>query len=333
MQIGIISLGILLIFFKNFFFHALLTDYGKMYSAYDAPLIVKIFSLLSSFGLFSLLIIIILETMCFVSKKQTITYISLLLMGITETLSFWSIQTMGRQHRLILNLPVYLLCLIIFEFWNSIPKIQKHKFYFKKVLVVICVSFMILNFFKAFTDDFSEKSYRILFSERHVPLQRNDLKQIDSLIMKLNELTANTDDYIYTLASGSILNADILRKAHMPNTDNAVPHMHNTHDVDLRDGFPSSFLNSKYIVTTDPIQTHLPNGQEVIRYLATEIQKEDSYIGRHFTCEYQFNLDNGIIAKIYHKTTEFTETDSQRMRVYFSNLYPEYNSLFTDRIQ
>lgn len=236
---------------------------------------------------------------------------------------------------MILNLPIYLLCLIIFEYWNSVPQntLIKLKSHLKRGLVIVCAGFMFFNFVKAFTKDFSSKSHRLLFSERHTPLQRNDLKQIDSLIAKLNELTKNTDDYIYTLASGSILNADILRKAHMPNINNAVPQMYDTHDIDLRDGFPSNFLKAEYIVTTDPIQTHLSTGQEVIRYLANEIQEEDSYIGRHFICEYQFKLDDGIVAKIYHKITDFTEIDLQEMRNYYTGLYPEYHSLFTDRIQ
>lgn len=37
-QIGAVSVAILMLAFARFFFHALLTNYGAMYSAYDAPL-------------------------------------------------------------------------------------------------------------------------------------------------------------------------------------------------------------------------------------------------------------------------------------------------------
>lgn len=42
LQIGFISLTILFIFFRQFFLHALLNNYGDIYSAYDESLFVKI---------------------------------------------------------------------------------------------------------------------------------------------------------------------------------------------------------------------------------------------------------------------------------------------------
>lgn len=118
----------------------------------------------------------------------------------------------------------------------------------------------------------------------------------------------------------------------MPDTDNAVPHMYATCDVDLRDGFPTDFLNAKYVVATDPVQTHLATGQEVVSYLAEGVQDETSYIGCHFRFMEQYELDDGVIAKIYEKISGFSEDDLQNLRDYYDALYPGYSSIFAERI-
>ena len=334
LQIGTISLGILLIFFRQFLWHALTTNYGEMYSAYDATLSQKINSLTAAFGYISGVVIVIVGVMCFISKKQIINYVSLLVMGLTETIIFWQTQDMGEQHRMILNLPIYILTVISLEHWEMSEEIRpKMKAYLKRLVVIICACSMGLNFVKAFFNDFSTKGCGTLFSCRYYPLQRQDIDSLDVLVTNLNELTESTDDYIYVVASGAILNCDMLRKVYMPDKENAVPHMFNTCDVDLRDGFPTDFLRAKYIVTTDPIQTHLTTGQEVICYLASNLQESNSYIGCHFECIDQIELDNGVTAKIYSKISEFSDKDLQRMRDYYTNLYPGYESLFANRIQ
>lgn len=337
LQIGLVSLGILLILFPHFFFHALLTNYGEMYSAYDTPLAEKINSLTASFGYISAVLILVVGVMCFITKTQVVNYISLFLMTVTEIIVFWQTQNMGVHHRMILNLPIYVLCMMIFEQWQG--KHRDKKLYSKikelgkNTVVFLCVLSMLINFLKPFSNDLSVKGCGKYFSERYYPLQRGDIDSLNLLCAKLNKLTEETEDGIYIAASGTILNCDILRKLHMPDSDNAIPNMFNTCDIDLRDGFPTEFLHAKYVVTTDPIQTHLATGQEVVTYLASNIMDSDSYMGYHFECIDQVELDYGVVAKIYYKTSEFTEDDLQQMRDYYTNLYPAYEAIFAERIR
>lgn len=334
-QIGGISLAILIVGFPHFFFHALLTNYGEMYSAYDAPLIDKLRSLCAPFGLLTVVVLII-AFLGIRRQSQFINYWALLGLSISETFVFWKTQNMAVQHRMILNLPVVLMCLMVLEWWNNTSDyysglrgvFSRHS----KQIMYIGIVMMLSNFIFAFSPKLPSNMSGIVMAQRYYPMKRYDIPQLKALTDKLNQLTYGTNDGIYVAASGAVLNCDILRKMDMPNSPNAIPNLYNTSDVDLRDGFSADFLHAKYIVTTDPIQTHLATGQEVVTYLAQEVMNDGSYIGCHYKCIDQVELDNHVIAKIYEKISYFSDEDIGRLKAYYSNLYPGYDSLFGDRM-
>lgn len=135
------------------------------------------------------------------------------------------------------------------------------------------------------------------------------MEEVQALVGRLNELTIGTDDWIYVAASGQTLNCDILMKADMPNTKTAVNNLLTTSDVDLREGFPTDFLRAKYMVTTLPVELHLDSGQEVVSYLAEGVQNSESIIGCHYKEMEEYQLENGVVAKIYMKTNEYSDDD------------------------
>ena len=170
-----------------------------------------------------------------------------------------------------------------------------------------------------------------LFSAHHEPLVRNDINSLKSLEEYLKNDTTGS---IFVLASGSILNADIVRSLDKPYKKIAIDRQLTTNDVDLRDGFHSDFLRADLIITTDPIQTHLANNsQEIIRYLAEQIQDPNSYIGKHFEkASATFALDSNTTVYIYHKTSEFSHQDLEQISDYYMELYPTHPELFKERI-
>lgn len=335
-QIGGVSLAILIIAFPHFFIHALMTNYGQMYSAYDAPLVEKLISLCAPFGLLTVAVMFI-AFFGIRSRSQLINFLSLLGLAVSETIVFWKTQNMGVQHKMILNLPVFLMCSMILEWcdkndedcWPSLHRVVSR---YSKKIMYIGVAMMMCNFLFAFSSKLPTNMSGIVVAERYYPLKRYDISQLIELTDKLNQLTYGTTDGIYVAASGSVLNCDILRKMDMPNSPNAIPNLYNTSDVDLRDGFSADFLHAKYIVATDPVQTHLATGQEVVKYLAQEVMNEKSHIGQHYKCIDQIELDNHVIAKIYEKLSYLSEEDIEQLKAYYSNLYPGYDSLFSDRI-
>ena len=158
------------------------------------------------------------------------------------------------------------------------------------------------------------------------------MEQLEALAEYLNGETLNTDQRIYVAASGPVLNCDILRKLYAPDTMNGVPNMYNTSDVDLRDGFPAVLLEADYVVATQPVQLHLNSGQEVVSYPAELIQDGSSYMGRHFEEIQRFELDGGVIAKVYVRTSAWEPGDLEQMRDHFNALYPGCEEMFGGRI-
>lgn len=329
---GGVSLGIFLIFFRAFLKKVLLTNYREMYSAYNYPFDIKIRFLVETFGYFSLILIAFVGILCFCFKRNRQNWFCLMSMMAVTVFAFWQTQTMGQHHCLMLNVPLFTIFIMMGTFYNL--EICKH--IITKGLVNVglglCTLLIFSNFYLTYIPHSSSKYTKGFFSEKYIPWQRDDLEVLEQITEYLNTITEGTDDRIYVLASGSILNSDILRRMYMPYIDDAVPSMYNTHDVDLRSGFPTNFLNAQYIVTTDPVQLHLSSGQEVVKYLAVEIQDSNSYIGCHFREITSFQLDKGINAKVYKKNSDWTELDLEKMREYYNNLYPGHEDIFGGQI-
>lgn len=330
---GCVSIGIFLICFKEFFLNALLTNYKELYSAYNIPLADKLAGLLSSFGALSMIIVLIIGIVCFLQKKNRSQYISLLLIIIVETGLFFQTQSMGFHHQMIINMPLLMIFILLCDFYSAVDTSEKNITSFTlNVTGIICALMCMINFCKAYLPNSSFKYTNCFYSCKYTPLQRNDIEQIKALAEYLNLLTSNTDKTIYVAAGGGILNSDILQKVNAPDSWNFVPNLIGTYVVDLRDGFPGEFLYATYVVATNPADTHLPSGQEVITYLSESLQDQNSCIGRHFKEINHFELDNGVIATVYEKKSDWEENDLIEMRDYYGAIYPGHEDIFENRI-
>ena len=330
--IGGVSLGILLLFFRDFFLHALLTDYGSMYSAYDAPLKSKISGVVHTCGLLLCIVCILGDILCLLRKdwEDAACWTAML---VTETAVFWRTQAMGTQHMMILTLPVYMLCMKCF----GLPEPEEgggrsRRGYAELAVGLLCAACFLYNFMAAFIPKASFLPGE-LCADRYTALQRDDIPVLRSMAEDLNELTEDRDEDIYVAASGVILNSGILSNLNLPEIGKAVPRLLPTHDVDLRDGFPTDFLTAGYVVAAEPAETHLASGQEVVSWLSQSVQDETSCIGKHYTLIREYELDGGVRAKVYQKTGEYAEEDLQTIRDHYAALYPGQEELFAEQIR
>ncbi len=331
-MIGGISLGILLLFCRQFFLHALFTDYGTMYSAYDASLSTKIAAVISSVGYITVILCVLAVVLSIIHRRNLVNTACWTVMLLLEATLFWQTQSMGSQHVMILFLPAYMLCMLCFdEPEKEVRDGKRKKFPLNLAAGVLCCALLLYNYCYAFIPKLSFLPGK-LCSTQYTALQREDIPELKKMAAFLNGLTEGTEDEIYIAASGAVLNSSIMKNLELPYNDNSLPSAYTTKDVDLRDGFPSSFLSVKYAVATNPVELHLASGQEVVRYLSEEIQNENSCIGRHYELIQEYELDHGVTAKIYRKTCEYTEDDLQSIRDHYSALYPGQEALFSDRI-
>lgn len=323
LTIGCITICIMVTFFAPLVFRILGENYSDMYIGYNLSFIEKTKQILNRFGaLFLCLSMLGIITSFYKKQHRFIVTVSILTFFIT-TILFFKVQRMDIHHLYIISVPILILSYL--GIYNILC--------FNKILSGLLFILLALNpiyFFSNTAQDILSP-LSPLFSVKHTPLFRNDLTSIYELSDYLKKFTNSN---IYVLASSSILNSEVLNSIEKPYNNEAIPSLAKTHDVDLRDGFPSAFLTSKLIVVANPIQLHLSDGsQEVVRYLAENVQNPNSYIGRHFEKQpVVFSLDSNVEVFIYKKTSNFTQNDLNQLSDYYMALYPSNPELFKDRI-
>lgn len=330
--IGAVSLAVLLLFFRSFFLKALLTDYGTAYAAYNGSFIDKLLAVSSSFGVCALFAAVLSAAYCLIRKTARSTVLSLLILTAVSMLSFFTVQSMGEHHRYIIVIP---LCL--FEAVSIMLLFRHGTAVFYRVLSGLCCLAFIANFAYAFLPPVRPvlAAGKSALCEAYAPMQRNDIDELERLRGYLLEKTQDDEKLVYVLASSGILNDDIIRCLDLPDSLTALPTLLLSNHVDLRDGFPIAFLQADVVVTTDPIQTHLASGtQEVVRYLAQEVQDSASPVGRHFAQDPQtFTLDGSVTVRIYERVTPWEVDDLVYLRDYFASCYPDQPALFSQRLE
>lgn len=182
-------------------------------------------------------------------------------------------------------------------------------------------------------------------SQIRKPQVRHDLDQIGQMAADLNGLLGNEEGQVswsqsvsgngktvYCIASSDTLNFEILRHYELPEKLESVPGLLGTYDVDLRDGFPQSFLSADYLVVTDPSQYHLlKDGQRTVVLLNEEIL-HGGPLSEHFRQIKSYALDHGVTAYLYERTAPYEEADIQYIREMFDQYYGDFPEIFHDRI-
>jgi hypothetical protein len=324
--IGGISLSVLLILFRNFLYRSFFNNFSIAYSAWKGTLGSEILKLVEIYGLFFLVLSLLLPLILLCLKRNVAPYISAFFVNIAVTaVLMWRVVKMDYHHNYLIIIQLLLLAAMAVTAVFVTPK-KIWRIMISSVLVLV----ISLNFYNYFGE--RPIGAPILAQTHYTPNTKSDIAEIQAMVSELNELSAN-DKKIYVLSSSGILNPSILSWAFMPETVSALPNLAPIHEVDLRDGFPEAFFTSDIVVVCDPIQIHLPEGtQEIVRYLAELVLNQSSYLGRHYRLMNEYFLENNVCAKIYVKESRFTEDDYDDLWEYFHCLYPEYPQLFENRI-
>ncbi len=327
LTIGLTSGIILMTFFAPLVIRVLKNNYADMYSAYNLPLGDKLYSLVDRLGIIVIAVFVIGIIAAIIAKTKALTKMTIISLAclLITTWMFFRVQGMSPHH-------LYaIICPIMVIYFTGVSFILQQRFkIFKAFLITLLVAQPAYFFFG--TVQRATQPVRLLFTTGHQPFARNDMPELGRLVDYLN---SHDTGPIYVLASSGVLNSDILKSYKKPYTNNAIPKLMGTHDVDLRDGFPIRFLQAETVVVATPVQLHLPRGtQEVVSYLQEQIIDPESYIGDNFEMlDEEFHLKQDTTVHIYRKTTDFSEDDYDKMIDYYDSYYPTHTKLFGDRIK
>ena len=212
--------------------------------------------------------------------------------------------------------------------------------------VIVAAALLAFQFLNCFLDFRLPAPVSYLCSSQiRKPQVRHDLEQIRQMTADLNGLLGNEEGQVswsqstsgngktvYCIASSDTLNFEVLRHCELPEKLESVPGLLGTYDVDLRDGFPQSFLSADYLIVTDPSQYHLlKDGQRTVVMLNEEILYGGP-LAEHFRQIGSYALDNGVTAYLYERITAFEEEDIIYIRQMFDQYYGDFPEIFHDRI-
>ncbi len=204
---------------------------------------------------------------------------------------------------------------------------------------------LIFNFANSFLDFQLPAPVSYLCSSQiRTPQVRHDLDQIGQIVADLNGLLENDDSVdwsepvsgngksVYCIASSDTLNYEVIRHYNLPEKLESVPGLLGTYDVDLRDGFPQSFLTADYLLVTDPVQYHLlPEGQRTVILLDEEFLN-GGQLSEHFRQIKSYQLDNDVTVYLLERTSPYDEEDIQYLQEMFDQYYSDFPEIFHDRI-
>jgi hypothetical protein len=318
------------LFFRGLLTRSIFNNFSEAYIAYNVSWAGKIGQIINIYGIFILFLAIIVPAVLMIIRPRTRTIVCSLFINILVTglLLMRVLQMNFHHHYLIIVQLILLVALSIAGITSLIDsRIVRNA-------VVLCFAAVCgINFLGYFSQKLSFLAFPPLFSQtKYHPKYREDIPTILRMVDDLNDMSKDGSG-IYVLSSSATMNSNLLELANLPSTTRAIPQLMPTHDVDLRDGFPTDFFKARILVVCDPIQLHLADGtQEVVRYLAAQILDKKSYLGRHYDLFKEYNLQKGVVSKIYLKRTDLVQEDYQNLRSYFEKLYPGYGKMFSDQI-
>ena len=328
--VGLASLFIIIVFFRNLVFRILKEDYSLLYSAYSDTLGSELLSLLSRFSIPLVLVALIGVVYAFTRRRNRRIVLFSTSNILVTTLLFLTIQRMDGHHTLIL-IPQLLVLIIVGS---------KAIFLIKKPLLKrFCLFSLFL--FCAFQIPYCyllslviKQPISYLFVQKSSSFTRGDMSTLHDIKNYINQINSSNST-VYLLSSSTTFNYGTLANLEKPYNELAVNNLALTYDVDLRDGFPDPLMIADYIIVPSPSQTHLKEGsQEIVRWFSELIEDDKSFFGRHFKkLEKSFVIDGGITVSIYTKISDFSKDDYEKILNYFSNLYPEATSIFEERIK
>lgn len=331
--IGIISIVILVAFFRNFLIRSVFNDFSIAYKAYDVTLKEKFARIPEVFGWAVLILAFICPVLYSVKRRTVIKIIVPLYVNIIVTTGLlWRVLQMNYHQYYLILVPALVLEFVgVFGVASLIHRENSIKY--ASIFIVIISS---INICTMFAPQLRNVPGREAFTTLHYsPKTRNDIGEINRLVYDINIIEQkDSNNHLYTLASSGILNYNILSMSQLPEKTNAVPQMYPTHDVDLRDGFPEGFLNANYVIVANPIQAHLPEGtQEVVRYLASQVMDSGTTIGKYYQLEKEYYLDNAVTVGLYRRNCELGRDAYEELNAYYGALYPDSPQLFSDRLK
>lgn len=300
------------------------TDYSHIYSAYQYSFKSSILSFTNHLGLIFVILSIILLSFAvkFFNRERKIFTVFYIFNLFFTFFAFTRTQGPRMQHLLPLELWVLLsTTLSAFVLTSRIKEVFKRNFVY-----ILFLSFNVFLLIFASTGFQVPSELRKIMPYKREPLTLSNINSYNSLVAYLDNLCGNGDKFSI-LASSTVLNDEILNSLSFYKLQKKIQHVSH---VDLRDGLNVNFLTSKYLVITDPVQTHLPKGTQVVISIPVQELLRSTTIGKYYKkIGGPYILENGVKAYIFEKNKPITEKTFKEFLNKFYDVYPSWKKAYS----
>ena len=319
---GIAALLLATILQYGLVMRAVTTDYSVIYSGWQAGRIASLEELFHNFGGI-LLPLMLIGVFWFNRSNMEKGLAGFALANLLITfLLFTHTQTPGTHHQLMFVFWVYIISGLGVINILSLAQDVAIKVCVSSTLVIIFLLVFLISLYRIPAENDSVSN---LLPSKIYSLKLHKIDNYERLVSDLLKLS-NGGEKISVLSSGYVLMDDMLSTL---SNERLTMRFKRVSHSDLRDKLNLSTFTSKYVVVTDPVQTHLnPGSQNVITIPANMILNSTGIGKAYRRVGGSYQLDGGVEAFIYEKTRRFTDVEAENLLNQFYVIYPSWRSIY-----
>lgn len=298
------------------------TDYGDIYSAYQASFDYSIESTLHGIGLYILpfaALGLLLSLRAPGRNSSLLCWFSLANLLLSFYL-FTRTQSPGIQHQLPFALWIFVMALVGINQLIIALKLR-NAILLMAVLTLLSLGVMLNALYRG-GPALSDTSKSLLPSSIY-SMRVEHFDHYQRLANTLVSLTDNGEKFA-VFSSSDRLSDDLMSTISESKLDDRLVRIS---QVDLRDKLRMAPFMIKYLVVADPVQLHLGgNGQDVVKFPAEALLKGENIGKAYKRLPQSFLLDSGVHAWIYEKQRNFTDDEIAAFLGRFYEHYPQWKA-------
>jgi hypothetical protein len=304
------------------------TNYSEAYVGYDAPLLDKLGRMVRYMGLITIVLAALGAVIGIKRRSDRKITIAMIVSLLATIVTFYRVQDMCSHHYYLVMIQFFMLAFLALE-WLAV----------KNRMILSCIAIVLV--FQPIRTIFlpvaeATASISVIYSSKRQNMYRSDMDELWNLANYINEQNPDRNKRVYILSSSAKFNSSTMSALAKPDPS-PVYNLLGTNDVDMRDGFPLHFFDSKLVVMAEPIQTHLSEGsQQVIVHLGELLLDKNSCVGRHFERldrEFMIGDKHDVSVHVYSRISDYEKDDIEEIEKYYNELYPKAVKLFKDRLE
>lgn len=241
---------------------------------------------------------------------------------ILSFLLFITTQTPGPQHMLPFVLWVLIISFLgakwVIDLFPSLALRRGILIFGSIVSILICAgTFHKFNGLPSFFNN-------IIFPKKAYPLQVDNFDNYEKLAIQIEQWGA-AGKTTSIIASGHLFNDDMIKTVAGERINRYLLPQSN---VDLTNLLNINAFLSDYTIITDPAQTHLPKGQNVITIPVQVLLSGENIGAAYKRLPMEYELASGVKALVFEKTRPFTDQESKEFLLKFITIYPDWEELY-----